>query len=641
MLRFVTALGLLVALLAIAPYVAHRLRRRRAEERPFAPARLVPAAKPKARRRAQLEDRALFLVRVLAVVALALLGASPLVRCSRLSLARASGASVAMVLVVDDSMSMRAPQGRTTRLRRAVDGARELVSSAREGDAIAVVLAGAPARVLLATTYELGAVRAALDTITESDRGTDLDGALGLGRSLVEGEPQVDRRVVLFSDLADGSDGAPPVGEGPIPVWVPLPELAGDASDCAVLSADRSLARVRVKIACSIHASLGGRELVLRAGDHVVGRAPAAADVLLAVPANETAELVAELTGSDAIAADDRAPVVAEAGLGAVAVVVDPATETAVTGGAPVVEQALSALRSGVELRPLPVLPDRGEDLAGFLGLVVDDPPGFTPEQRRALGSFFQAGGTLLLALGPRAAVAPLGASLAPVLDEASDWIEQSAPGADRATAHPLVADSAASLGELGASHRTRLAPSDASAAETLVRWTDGAPLMLRRPIGRGQAWIVTLPFSVDGSDLVLRPGFLALLDAWQREARARLVPARTEAGRRWAFVGAKSVAAEGPAGAIAPVVAGAEVAVIPPLIGAYRVTVDGRKELRVAAPNARELDFRPRRIAPQAANLSLGATRSDVDIAWLVALLLLGLTATELVLRARVARAA
>src|SRR5580704_8788183 len=129
-----------MAVLVIAPYLAHRLRRKNAEEQMFPPAGLVLPAPPQARRRSRLEDRALLATRGSAVVVLAVLGATPFVRCSQLSLHRAAGASIAMVIIVDDSMSMRALSGDGTRFERARRGALELVSSAREGDSIALVL---------------------------------------------------------------------------------------------------------------------------------------------------------------------------------------------------------------------------------------------------------------------------------------------------------------------------------------------------------------------------------------------------------------------------------------------------------------------------------------------------------------------
>jgi hypothetical protein len=72
----------------------------------------------------------------------------------------------------------------------------------------------------------------------------------------------------------------------------------------------------------------------------------------------------------------------------------------------------------------------------------------------------------------------------------------------------------------------------------------------------------------------------------------------------------------------------------VPPLIGAYRLVIDGRKELRVATPLAKELDLRPRAAAPSATSSEVGERRAAVDISWAVALALLLLLATELGLR-------
>jgi hypothetical protein len=641
-MRFVTALALAVAFLVVAPYFAHRLRRRRAEERPFAAAHLVKPAPPQARRRSELEDRALFAVRALAVLALALLGASPLVRCSRLSLDRAGGASVAMAIVIDDSMSMRAGAGRATRFARAKAGADELLGSAREGDAVAIVLAGASARVALAATTDLGAARAALEAVTASDRATDLEGALALAGGLLGQMPQVDRRIVLLSDLADGRADGPALGkDSAIPIWVPLPELLAPQADCAILTADRIGQRVRVEVECSPDAKLTGREVVLESDDVAVTRAAipeGARSVTLTVAATEERPLVAHLTGDDAIAHNDFAPVVFEAGPFALAVVGDVASESAATGGAPVVEQALSALKLDVAVRPLPAFPDRVEDLEPFVGVILDDPPGLTPEQRRAVLAFLERGGVLLLALGPRAAAAPLGATLEPVLKSAVAFRPTSARGADPASATLFFADSAASLEDLDARMRASLGPEDLRSLDVLLRWDDGEPLVGTKPVSRGEAWVVTLPFAVDTSDVTLRPGFLALLDAWVSEARARAAPRRTEVGTPWTFPGAKQVAVTGPDGPVAVASDVTPIRVVPSVLGRYAIDIDGRKELRVAAPVARELDFRPRQVSEKAVSVQSEATRASVDVSWMIALALLALVLVEMALRARAA---
>lgn len=637
----VTGLALAIGLLIVAPYLAHRLRRRRAEERPFAPARLVPPAPPKARRRAQLEDRALFAIRALSILFLALLGASPLVRCSRLALQRSGGASVSLAIVIDDSMSMRAKDAsERTRFSRAKEGARQLLASAREGDAVAVVLAGAPSRVALAATNDLGAARATIDALQESDRGTDLEGSVTVARALIGQLPQVDKRIVVLSDLADGNPDGPPLGQGSaIPVWVAMPELREPGQDCGIRLADRAGIRVRVEVVCSSASAAQAREVVIRAGDKTLARAPlpktATGDVVLRLPDDDASELTAALSGADAIASDDAAIVVTEAGPGTVAIVADTADEAAATGGAPIVEQALSALHLDIAVRPIPALPDRVEDLSAFAGIIVDDPPGFTPEQRRALGAFIEGGGVALVALGPRSAAAPLGASLEPLLAHAVSWSSSPSPGIDPDKVASALAESAPSLVDLAAKGRIAIGAEDTGAFEPLLSWKDGAPLLTRRGSGRGEAWLSTLPFAVDTSDLTLRPGFLALLDAFVAEARQRAVPRRGDVGVPWAFSGARTVAIEGPGGPVPASRDGLSWRAVPTLTGSYHVVVDGKNELRVAAPIAREMDLRPRAGESSASASPLGDSHAAVDVSWAIALALLAFVAAELALRA------
>jgi hypothetical protein len=158
-MTFAFAAALAIALLVVAPIAAHLLRVRRAQDKPFPPAHLVPPSLPASRQRRKLEDRALFGIRLLAILALALLGATPLLTCSRLSIFREGGASVAVAIVVDDSMSMRArDDGTTPRFTRAKQEALDLLAGAQKGDAIAVVLAGDPVRVALAPSTDLAVV---------------------------------------------------------------------------------------------------------------------------------------------------------------------------------------------------------------------------------------------------------------------------------------------------------------------------------------------------------------------------------------------------------------------------------------------------------------------------------------------------
>jgi hypothetical protein len=73
---------------------------------------------------------------------------------------------------------------------------------------------------------------------------------------------------------------------------------------------------------------------------------------------------------------------------------------------------------------------------------------------------------------------------------------------------------------------------------------------------------------------------------------------------------------------------------IVPPRIGAYRITVDGKSETRIAAPILRELDMRPRSTQPEATAPTVRDRRGSVDASGPVAIALLALVALELALR-------
>jgi hypothetical protein len=730
-MSFLTAAALLVALLVGAPVAAHMLRRRRAEERPFPPARLVPATPPTARRRSMLEDRALFSIRVLAVLALAVLGATPLLRCSRLTLSRKAGASVALAIVIDDSLSMRAPVGKSggdaagpSRFDRAIEGARELTAGLHQGDAAAIVLAGAPPRVVLASTTNTSAIGAAIDGIEPSDRGTDLDGAIRLAQDLLKGMVHADKRVVVLSDLADGSPSAPALGSGTdIQLWAPLPDLEGPLPDCAVVRADRSGRKVHARVACTPVSGAGaagavsgaapaapsapsaedkdagantedagaagsppgeppasasatasasegatasasaGRSLEVRAGATVIrsmplGPAVRADTVSFDLPPDAPEVLHVALTGSDAIAADDAAPVIAAGGPLPIAVVVDAASTHVATGGPPPIEQAFAALELDAQVRPLPSVPEHEADLNAYAGLIIDDAPGFTPEVRRSLAAWASRGGVALVTLGTRAASAPLGASFEPLIPGVVRWGTSPSPGIDKASA-AYFGPSATGFVDLSPRGRASLDAEATEGADLLARWADGAPFLLRRSLGRGAVLALTLPLSTDESDLALRPAFLALLDRFASTTRARGGSRRIDAGETWTFEGFKDVVVErvsfqGPGSRARVAVkdeapserlSGSSTAsdrrlrASPAVAGLYELVLDGERSTRAVSVPEREIDLRPRKVRSSARTETLGGVSAAVDVSPYVALALLALLAAELLVRTTGAR--
>jgi hypothetical protein len=634
---FLVAAALGVGLFVVIPIAAHLLRRGRVRERPFPPAALVPAARSMARERATVEDRWLLLLRALSILCLAVIGATPFVRCSRLSLARSSGASVAFALVLDDSHSMRAGGPDGTRFERATRAARELLGSAREGDAIAIVLAGKPARLALAATTDLNAARRALGELTDSDRSTDLEGGIGLARSSLAGLSHHDKRVVVLSDLASG-----PLPEGEPPLWIPVTDLTNPAENCGISWAERHGRRVDARVACTSAAAAAGRVLSLTGSKGSVSTplSPRAGvqDLGLDVePKLEHPEL--ELNGADTLASDDHAAVAAESAALGVMVVADSANASAETGGAPVIEQALAALESNAVLHPVALLPDDPSEFHGNALVLLDDPGGITPEARGALASFIEQGGVAVAFLGPRAEQTPLGATLEPFVHGAVHW-EGAATGGVNSDSLSWLGPEAASLRDLALHGRAGLAAADLLGAKILANFSDNQPFITERALGRGAVFTVALPSSVERSDFPLRPAFLALLDYLVGEAGTRRGVTQSVAGSDWLFPVNANVAIEGPRGPLLPhehnaATGSPQKSFTPTVAGRYTLRIDDRHEERVATVEPSEITTLPQK-PPSSAALSRGnANAGNVDASPELGFGLLALLFIELGLRA------
>lgn len=644
-MSFLVTLALGIAALAAAPLIAHLLRRGKAREQPFPPARLVPQARSLARESRRLEDRLLFAIRAALIVLLALLGATPLVQCSRLSVERAGGASVALAIVLDDSLSMRArlPSG-DTRWERAKRGALELARSARRGDALGVVLAGRPARVLVPPTTDLDVVRRALSELGPTDRGTDLGGALRLAHSLIAELPQRDKQVALLSDFA-----AEPLGESGPAFLAPLPELATKVENCGVVSAERRGTRVEATVACTSATAARGRSLEAlpfdprsgeRAGGGALATAPLAArggtQVLSLTLPSDRETLGVRLTGTDALEHDDTTSVGREAAALTVGVHADPARASPSTGGRTLIEQALEALGGDVAVRPLAVFPEDPKELAAFSVLLLDDPTGLGPEARAALDGWLARGKVAAAFLGPRAERVQLGSTLEPFAHGAVRWEETRVPGLDPESVAWLGPEAAA-LADIRPRGRCLLEGGDLPGAKVRGRFQDGAPFLLAREHQRGLVLTFALPTSADESDFSLRPAFLAFLDHLLDAARERSGPARSEPGTTWRFPATSRAEVLGPGGplpATETARSDGERLFTPELAGRYRVTTSEGTEERTVVLDPLEITTEPRPAGGARAGTDRAQSAPGVDVTPEVVLVLLALLAVESALR-------
>lgn len=658
-MTFGTTLALLVGLLAGLPVVAHLLRRGKTEEVEFPPAHLVPPAVVTSDKRSRLEDKALLGLRFLTVLLLAVLGATPFVKCSHLAVDREAGASVALALVLDDSQSMRgvAPGDLRSRFERAKAGALQLLGSAREGDAIAVVSGGTNARLLLNATTDLDSARQVIGSLEVTDRGTDLAAAVALARAALKDLPHADKRVALFSDQHDKA-----ISPGDPPLWVPLPDLAQPISNCGISEAVHVANEVQVTVGCSDESAPTNQraELRLDGSDGEViqervlePRSGVQHFSFTKVSHELSSPLAVRLANNDGIDADNRAVVTNETTDLMVGVVADREKTSAATGGAPLIEQAFEALGSGTAVKPLSRVPDTREQLQSYAALVVDDPRGFSPETRVALDAWLARGGVLLGLLGPNSVASELAASSEPFARPGIQWETNDSADLEPNSLGFLGGD-AQSLGELRQRGRVRLDAADLPGTLVRGKWKDGVPFAFERPVGLGTVLTVGLPTAFEISEFAIRPGFLALLDVVGQYARTRSGPRRTFAGTPWLFPDQVNVTVEGDAALTRSIVRSAAVNVekakeespmgggsaaqqqlVPALAGSYRLLVEGRPEQRAVTLDPRELFQRPELAQNGPLGASGNAEANAIDASPYWALVVLALFAFELAFRA------
>lgn len=224
---FANPILLAAGLAAVAlPVVIHVLFRRKRRPMRWAAMRFLEEAYRQQRRRTRLEQVLLLLARCLAVALIALAVGHPVLGGG----ASGSGSRTVYV-VIDNSLASQAEDGAG---RPVLAGLLERASAvvgeldAMRGDRAAVVLAGGPVGPLvLPASADLGAVRAAIQSVEATDGAADLARAMGLvARAIAEeraagdepgaGGRPVDAEVVVVSELRAGSaDLSSPAVTGP------------------------------------------------------------------------------------------------------------------------------------------------------------------------------------------------------------------------------------------------------------------------------------------------------------------------------------------------------------------------------------------------------------------------------------------
>ncbi len=169
---------------AAVPIAIHLFQRRRYKRISWAAMAFLERAFKKTRKRLRLENLLLLLLRIAALLLLALVFANP-----RLGgdLFGGKEDTQQVILVVDTSYSMSA-EGETgrTRFESAMEAAMEILDGlGGDGDAAALVTSGTPAHLIRTFTHEISQVRTAVEGLKPTHRSTDSIGGLRAAAALI------------------------------------------------------------------------------------------------------------------------------------------------------------------------------------------------------------------------------------------------------------------------------------------------------------------------------------------------------------------------------------------------------------------------------------------------------------------------
>lgn len=238
-LGLLAPLALLLGALLAGPVLAHMAQQRPSQRQAFGAMLLLRRLVKRLEKRRRIRDRWLLLLRLLALALLILAASRP--QLSWPGDSPEFGGSGAVVLVLDDSMSMGQRQGGRTLMSRARDQALELVRELPPGASVGLVRIGGQAERVTATlSQEHGPIIAALEGMEAGYGRTDLEGGLREARRLLAGQPG---EVLVFSDEAGPNLVASAVGELRKLVElgaavIPRPVAAKPPRNVAVLAAE-------------------------------------------------------------------------------------------------------------------------------------------------------------------------------------------------------------------------------------------------------------------------------------------------------------------------------------------------------------------------------------------------------------------
>ncbi|CAN5612636.1 hypothetical protein BH23GEM10_BH23GEM10_08070 [soil metagenome] len=499
---------LLLAVAAAVPLLLHLLQRHQGPRVVFPALRYLRRAEKESARRIRLRQILLMLLRVVAVLLIALAAAQPFLR-----IGGTGHSPTAVVIVLDNSMSSAAVAGETRVLDELKARALEMLEAAGAEDRFWLLRAGDAGAPVLAGDAQATALRVRETEPTAS--AADLPAALARARALLAaGAGSHAAEIHLLSDLQATNFGAPMAADGTTPdviVWHPsdAPPPGRTITTVEVGGGLQPVAGQRSSVTATIEGDDEEVNVRLSIGDRLVGaaRARPGSSAVLALPPQSPGFVTGHVDiDADALRADDRRYFAAN---------VMPPPRVALAGGddaQPFIADALDVLagagrvqRTATGAADVIIAPAAAGVMPGMTGAVVIMPP-TDPAELNAVNRRL-AGAGVPWRYGPPGTGARF--DVTALADAATDPLLRALGGVHLQRSFPLIAEPAA------------------SADSVLLRLADGGAWAVRGERAGGAVYVLLgSTLTADASNLPTSAAMLPLLDralsAWALERPAR-----------------------------------------------------------------------------------------------------------------------
>ncbi|MCP4602877.1 MAG: VWA domain-containing protein [Proteobacteria bacterium] len=554
---------MLLGLVAVVIPIWIHIRRRREDVVRFPSALVLIKVARKQKQRLQLRKVFLLIMRVMILAAVVLAVSRPGIAVRRPGGIR-SGSALALVLVLDDSLSMRlnGPDGKTV-----FEQAKKLVLAEierlRPGDACALILSGRPIRLPIPKVeFDLTLVRRSIEAASPSFLTGDLDGALRAAYQILEDNLLPQKEVVVITDLSEA------VQSERWPFWSPDAGIG-----FRVLDAGAGVVRSNVtvdKIRVSPSPEGVAREVLIEARITNHSDAPLKGfDVILEVEGSEVARGTLDVPshGSAIKWFNHRFN---DDGIhrGLVRIKKDKLSEDDVRHFSVLLRESINVLVIDGDYRPgsyrdeafylhraletpmpgevpiQPVVVDMDTAQAGPLAgsdvIFIVGVAELAPDLASRLIEYVNQGGGLFVSpattgIKPELIKTILPASVRSVRETTRSGRSFHIAAINRA--HPVFqpfGSGPTGLEKTQVRAHLLVEPEPSIDRNTLIELVGGLPLLLERRVGQGRVMLLTTTVDRDWTDLPIRPGYLPLMQRAARHLAGRLDdggPRRVRAG--------------------------------------------------------------------------------------------------------------